>query len=735
MLKKDNFFIIFLNLIMFAFLFWIVFSFQQNFYLQRHDYLYPYMIFDRNYFEFITSNGRVIPSIIYSLIKVFGFCVLKIHSQDYICGLEAIIKSMVFLMLCFVFSCGFSLNKKYSLSFIFTKENLFILPLSFCLLAVPIYSVYDSYIYFGQIRETVVFFEYFVGLLFYLSFFVCFLYLSFTKKEINLSQKILISLNSFLLGAWGEIYNVSVFFSIIILFVFFNKIKINILKSRNYLYLIIPFFIGLVFFYIFSDYFSGVSIANHPYGDGELFDNIRNYFFDFIYAYFKFLIFDKIFLFFIIVICSLYILKKKNYESNVLLITSLSIIIGYLIMNLFFIIYRENVINYLFLRELNEHIYVIIIEFVIFLFVGYIYANNDKIKHIIQKIIFIFSLCIFLLCINCYINVSKGDFQSRTICYLFEKISLIYNILGESIIMPISFSTEEQYRNGNIYMIYDKYGYFKYDGEYGRPLFSDFILNKYFDKSYITFNEYVENEYEMKFIGIRFVDDKVANQELLKRLKLLNHIKKTKQIKNVKNKKKISFKSLNKYKGLKLTLDDIKNIKINKNNADLLLKLEAYINYRDGNFEQAIDLYNEYLAKNPNDFDALINLGDMYIRTDKIDKAEKMYTILHNLDNNNLTFMHKLLGIYYYNKKDYKKALEICDLMIKTQENMISLYMNKAIILLKLGNMDKAKEIINYVENDNNSIICDFLERYKLESLDEIYSLKNIDLFDMSFYE
>ena len=82
------------------------------------------------------------------------------------------------------------------------------------------------------------------------------------------------------------------------------------------------------------------------------------------------------------------------------------------------------------------------------------------------------------------------------------------------------------------------------------------------------------------------------------------------------------------------------------------------------------------------------------------------------------------MKIYYYHKKDYKKALNTCNEMIKIQGNMLNLYINKAIIYLALKDKKKAKKIFKYVEEKDVNTLNTFLDNSKIKELDDVYNQK-----------
>ena len=714
--------IIFLNIVVFCILFYIVYSFQKYFYLVYHDYLIPYMVTGIG-----PDFGRIPASFLYRLTKIILPDILSIHSQDFVTSVEAVIKSISFMSICVVFCSGFFANAKEKFK-IFNIENLIVLPLSFLLLATPISLPYCHNMYFGRMEESVVFFEYFFCFLFYFAFFILFLYINFKDNKINILIKTIIVLNSFLLGFWVELFNVSTLFSIMIFTIILYIYDKKLLQNKNLFLLIVPFFLGISCFYIFSGYSSGTKLVGYSYDWGDLFYNIKSYLFDFIKYYIKYMFLNNI-VFYIVISILTYCLWKRRYNNgrtiNIVLITCYSILIGYLIMNLSLIIYREapgtGYSGFLLQREMYQILYLNVLEFVILILLGafyYEYQNQRK------KILFVLAIGI-VLSLSVFIPnntaIQKEKIETKEVVYDIEKRVMVFGLFGEITLLPESYLKQEKIYNREVFMFNNKY---KFETKYNIDKYAIFMKNRYFSDFYLLNCDYFEHEYGKKFAGVIFVDDKIADMELEKRLQLLNFKKETEKdiLEN-----DISFASLDKYINYELTFDNIKKLKVNKKNKDVILKATAYINYRDGKYKNALVLYQRYLKADPNDIDALINVADIYLRTKNISKAEKIYLKLHNLDTKNLSFLYELLRIYY-NKKDYKKALKICDKMIALQNDMYNLHWNKAAVYFSMGNKKEANKIIHFIEEQDVNKIKEILNLNNVASLEELNKKKRFFL-------
>ncbi len=719
---RKNKIIIILNIIVFCILFYVVYSFQRYFYLVYHDYLIPYILMGN-----VPDFGRIPASFLYKLTLIVLPDILKVHSQDFIAGIGAVIKSIFFMLICMIFSLSFFVNAKEKFR-IFNIENLVVLPLSFFLLATPILLPYCHNRYFGRMEESVVFYEYFFCFLFYFAFFILFLYINKKEEKINIFMKSVIIVNSFFLGFWVELFNVSTLFSIIIFIILLYVYNRKLLKNRNLLLLIIPFIIGISCFYMFSGYSSGTKLLGYSYDWGDLFSNIQSYLYDFIKYYIKYMFVNNIWFYIFIFILAYLLWKRRNYNKKniyLILITCISIITGYLIMNLFLIIYRETPLigysGFLLQREMYQILYLNVLEFVVVMLIGAFYFEYYKYK---KKILFVLAAVIVLL-LSVFIPnnnaIQKEKIETKKIVYDIEKRVMAFGIFGEITLLPVSYLKYEKVYNREVFMFDDNYQ-FETKAGYNIDKYAVLMKNRYFSDIYLLNRYYFEHEYGRDFAGVIFIDDKIADTELEKRLQLLNFKRETEKdiLEN-----DISFDSLEKYINYELTFNNIKELKVNKKNKDVILKATAYINYRDGKYKNALALYLRYIKEHPNDIDALINISDIYLRLKDIKKAEEILLKLHSLDTSNLSFLYELLKIYYYYYKDYKKALKICDKMISIQNNMYNLYWNKAIIYFAMNNKKEANKILSFIKEKDINKINYLLQYSGVSSVEELNNKKN----------
>ena len=64
-----------------------------------------------------------------------------------------------------------------------------------------------------------------------------------------------------------------------------------------------------------------------------------------------------------------------------------------------------------------------------------------------------------------------------------------------------------------------------------------------------------------------------------------------------------------------------------------------------GSQEMAAELFEDYLQKNPNDFDSLAFLGWLYLEAERVDEAEKLLNRAHQIRPDDLEVMFQLARI------------------------------------------------------------------------------------------
>lgn len=653
MMKKNIIF--FINAIVCLFIFLFIIYMQKDACFIRHDFSLPYYVD----FKRFVLDGRI-PATILSYLSINLIpSVLNINPNDFRLYFVSVIFALNMVLLCIIWTKSFFISSNDNKDRGFAKlQSLFVFVLSFLLLFIPIdYGSSNFYrTLFLDIRECVVFFEYEFCYVFYFLFMYILLAIINSNKKYGKIQTRLIIINSFFCGLWNEHVNASIFFTLLFLFFIyfiFDRVK---LKNRNFLPLLVPFFIGMICFYLFSDYSLNLNtIAAHKYSISQSIGLLKNNFVDFNKEYFSYLFLKNLwaFIFIIVLFCICCIEKIKN-AKNILLIC-FAILFGHLVVNYMYILFQD--IGYLFTRTTMVILHNLILSFIIIVLIGVIY-NNTKYKYIKIMINLILIGVVLFLIKNAVDNIGKiqsSQYNIRKLLYQTDEISLVYSILGESAILPISVFYNDINGNTGIFLFQDKLEYLNKEQS------DKYLLKRYFSEPFFEYKDYFKRQYKYDYNGFSIQSDEMAIKEFSKRLKILQDIV---HIEEGERKKDIKFSDLNKYKNIKITVDELNRININDENKYIILKAKANILFNEQNYIEAIKLYEDYLHQNPDDFDALLKIAQIYQKEKTYKKTEEIYNRLHRLDPHNIYFVCSLLI--------YKDILNSDQTLINTTVNEIN---------------------------------------------------------------
>src|SRR6478609_9243427 len=96
------------------------------------------------------------------------------------------------------------------------------------------------------------------------------------------------------------------------------------------------------------------------------------------------------------------------------------------------------------------------------------------------------------------------------------------------------------------------------------------------------------------------------------------------------------------------------------------LKFQAEQATAKNDFDKALELYQQAIELEPNNPDALVDLGNTYNALGKFDKAENCYIETLKLDPDNWRALHNLGNLYKNIKKEYGKAIQYYEKSLKT---------------------------------------------------------------------
>jgi hypothetical protein len=692
--------------------FFLIIQTQKYTVLVSHDLIYPW----RN------LHLRMASQIYEYFFNNFLPNIFNMHPNDMRSnyGLSCIILSFLSVIICLLMTKAFFLESRTKN--IFLEKNFFIIyAISFLFIFNPFPSIFGDYINFFRMEDLSIAAEYFFVLIPILLFLVTIYKITFSEYLPSKLAYCFYFIIFYILGSYNELTNI---FSLLFIIVFILYLLIwdkTKLRNKFLWYIILPFFISFIIFYTLQNQFTidlkmyNADIIN------ILKQSLSNLKYGF-YEFFNFMILNNIILYlfiFILLAVSNKIIERKNKKKNIIGF-AISIILGYLLTNAITIFAFGLVpdAEYAFKRDYYNVLYFNILEFAILALLGIIYKES-KYKKILIYFIISFILIFSFKYIISYRIIQEHKYITRNLVYKIEKINLIYTTLGETAIIPASFLNRE---DDNILRVLQMDPIFQYDPQ--NNMTNKYLTNDYYFKYF--YGIYFETTYKQRLKGMIFKPDNEAIEELKKRLLLLNeNFEIDSSIKN----KNISFKNIyKKYKNKKITIKDIEKVKSEQGLYEVLIKAEAYIYYRDGDFAKSLDLYKKYLNNNPNDIDALIYSAIMYEKMNKPELSTNMYKQLQEIDNNNLLFKFLYLK-NLFKLKEYKLALNICDDMINIEDKLATSYINKALILAKMNKPenDIQKEFHN-AKQAKMVTFENFIRDNNINSTNELYIRDDIDI-------
>ncbi|MFT6828102.1 MAG: tetratricopeptide (TPR) repeat protein [Roseivirga sp.] len=126
-------------------------------------------------------------------------------------------------------------------------------------------------------------------------------------------------------------------------------------------------------------------------------------------------------------------------------------------------------------------------------------------------------------------------------------------------------------------------------------------------------------------------------------------------------------------------------------NSDVSKEGDVFFN--EGNYKEAVDSYTEYLATRPKDIKSLYNRGRAYEEMNRLDKAKADFLTILDLDGNNLN-ANLSMGSYWYNQKDFNRAIKFFDKVIEVDGRKSEAYMLRGRSYHQLGEFKDA--MVNY---------------------------------------
>ena len=173
--------------------------------------------------------------------------------------------------------------------------------------------------------------------------------------------------------------------------------------------------------------------------------------------------------------------------------------------------------------------------------------------------------------------------------------------------------------------------------------FYNAVKKQYFDANVTGYSIYFRNQYNREMLGFTIVDSETAEKEYSKRLLILSKFLGDVSYLKLED-KSLLFTPLYKFSNIHLSIDDLDYIERNFNDVDkyIILKAKANIFFKQGNWDKAIDLYNRYIEKYPNDYNSLLNIAEIQSYNKNYNEAEKIYKYLITIDKENKYLSNKL---------------------------------------------------------------------------------------------
>ena len=112
---------------------------------------------------------------------------------------------------------------------------------------------------------------------------------------------------------------------------------------------------------------------------------------------------------------------------------------------------------------------------------------------------------------------------------------------------------------------------------------------------------------------------------------------------------------------------------------------------------QAIKQLNARLSENPNDFNALSTLGDLYFQTSQYMEAIEVYDKALAVNPMSADCLNDK-GLAHYFVGDAQSALESLDRAILAEPEYVNAWLSKGWVLLNLGRYQEAIEPLNKVK-------------------------------------
>jgi len=129
---------------------------------------------------------------------------------------------------------------------------------------------------------------------------------------------------------------------------------------------------------------------------------------------------------------------------------------------------------------------------------------------------------------------------------------------------------------------------------------------------------------------------------------------------------------------------------------------EARGQFKNGNYAEAIHIFERLLEYNPNLIEIMNNLALCYVKLGNLDKAIEIYTRIREIDPKK-EFLWRNLSIIYYRREEFDKVIEVCKEGLNINPENALFWNNLAVAYSHMDNNDEViKCYIKALDIDSN---------------------------------
>ncbi len=143
--------------------------------------------------------------------------------------------------------------------------------------------------------------------------------------------------------------------------------------------------------------------------------------------------------------------------------------------------------------------------------------------------------------------------------------------------------------------------------------------------------------------------------------------------------------------------------------------LEGDQHFRNGDYENAVAAYTEFLILKPRDVKTIYNRGRAYEELDMIDKAIADFETVLKEDPNHTNALLSMARYYHYRLEDYENSVFFLDKVIGLDGNNARAYLMRGKSHQKLANLKEAMSDYNSAINIDRDLGDAYIARGSLK--------------------